>query len=142
MKKIIFLLLIPILFVACKSHNEIPFYEAKNYFVRNDIQNSVPVKFESEKDFKEYFGMAAVMGKDGMPTSIDFTKQYVIAVTLPETDTETDINLVSLKKDTNSDIILTYKVITEEKRSYAIIPVRLLIVDKKYDGTVKLIRQE
>ena len=109
MKKIIFLLLIPILFVACKSHNEIPFYEAKNYFVRNDIQNSVPVKFENEKDFKEYFGMAAVMGKDGMPTSIDFTKQYVIAVTLPETDTETDINLVSLKKDTNSDIILTYK---------------------------------
>lgn len=142
MKIIIFLLLIPILFVACKSHNEIPFYEAKNYFVRNDIQNSVPVKFENEKDFKEYFGMAAVMGKDGMPTSIDFTKQYVIAVTLPETDTETDINLVSLKKDTNSDIILTYKVITGEKRSYTIIPVRLLIVDKKYDGTVKLIRQK
>ena len=48
MKKIIFLLLIPILFVACKSHNEIPFYEAKNYFVRNDIQNSVPVKFEND----------------------------------------------------------------------------------------------
>ena len=142
MKIIIFLLLIPILFVACKSHNEIPFYEAKNYFVRNDIQNSVPVKFENEKDFKEYFGMAAVMGKDGMPTSIDFTRQYVIAVTLPETDTETDINLVSLKKDTNSDIILTYKVITGEKRSYTIVPVRLLIVDKKYDGTVKLIRQE
>ena len=142
MKKIIFLLLIPILFVACKSHNEIPFYEAKNYSVRNDIQNSVPVKFENEKDFKEYFGMAAVMGKDGMPTSIDFTKQYVIAVTLPETDTETDINLVSLKKDTTSDIILTYKVITGEKRSYTIVPVRLLIVDKKYDGTVKLIRQE
>ena len=142
MKKIIFLLLIPLLFVACKSHNEIPFYEAKNYFIRNDIQNSVPVKFENEKDFKEYFGMAAVMGKDGMPTSIDFTKQYVIAVTLPETDTETDINLVSLKKDTNSDIILTYKVITGEKRSYTIVPVRLLIVDKKYDGTVKLIRQE
>ena len=142
MKKIIFLLLIPILFVACKSHNEIPFYEAKNYFVRNDIQNSVPVKLENEKDFKEYFGMAAVMGKDGMPTSIDFTKQYVIAVTLPETDTETDINLISLKKDINSDIILTYKVITGEKRSYTIVPVRLLIVDKKYDGTVKLIRQE
>ena len=142
MKKIIFLLLIPILFVACKSHNEIPFYEAKNYFVRNDIQNSVPVKFENEKDFKEYFGMAAVMGKDGMPTSIDFTKQYVIAVTLPETDTETDINLVRLKKDTNSDIILTYKVITGEKRSYTIVPLRLLIVDKKYDGTVKLSRQE
>ena len=86
--------------------------------------------------------MAAVMGKDGMPTSIDFTKQYVIAVTLPETDTETDINLVSLKKDTNSDIILTYKVMTGEKRSYTIVPVRLLIVDKKYDGNVKLIKQE
>lgn len=134
--------MIPLFFIACKSHNEIPFSEAKNYFVRNDIQNSVPVKFESEKDFKEYFGMAAVMGKDGMPTHIDFTKQYVIAVTLPETDTDTDINLVSLKKNTNSDIVLTYKVITGEKRSYTIVPMRLFIVDKKYDGTVKLIKQE
>lgn len=86
--------------------------------------------------------MAAVMGKDGMPTSINFENQYVIAVTLPETDTDTDINLVSLKKAANSDIILTYKVITGEKRSYTIVPVRLLIVDKKYDGNVKLIKQE
>ena len=35
--------------------------------------------------------MATTKGKDGKPTAIDFTKQFVLAIVLPETDFATEI---------------------------------------------------
>jgi hypothetical protein len=72
------------------------------------------------------------MGKDGEPTKIDFAKQFVIAVVLPETDTETDIQPVRLTL-TPAGLHFTYRVRRGQKMSSYMQPLLLVAVDKKYE---------
>lgn len=141
MKKLIFAMLtmLGITSACCQQNFEnIPYVEAKNYFVRNDVTD-VPTKITTQEDFDKYFGMAAFMGKDGEPTKIDFENQYVLALTAPETDKETTLEVKSLKKE-DGKIVLTYNQQTDtESRSFTIRPLLMLLVDKKHDGEVELI---
>jgi hypothetical protein len=43
----------------------------------------------SQEAFDSLYHAAAVMGKDGAPTAIDFSKQFVIGVVLPLTNDHT-----------------------------------------------------
>ncbi len=141
MKRNIIILFLSCMLFACTSSNNIPYTEAANYFVRNDAGDNIPVKIENEVTFNSYFGMAAVMGENGMPTNIDFTKQFVIAITLPETDIDTEITPVGLQKADNNKITYTYEVKHGEKRSYTTRPMSIIIVDKKYNGDISLIQK-
>ena len=70
--------------------NGLPYKEAEHYFLRNDVNGrNVPTKMTTQTEFDRYFGMAAVMG--GQPTAIDFDRQFVIAIVLPETNHSTTI---------------------------------------------------
>lgn len=117
---------------------DISFVLAKNYFVKNTIDKVDNPKIETAEQFNEIFGMATTMGKDGKPTEIDFTKQYVIAVILPETDLMTTIDPVSLQKDNNEKITLTYKKVVGQKQTYTMKPSFEIIVDKTENGTIEL----
>lgn len=121
------------------TNKEIPFIEAKNYFVKNTYkvgQLNNP-KITSQKDFEEIFGMAAIMGKKGKPTEIDFSKQYVIAVIAEVTDKSTILKATNLQQKDNN-IILTYEFKEGEKQTYSIQPFILLVIDNKYQGEVIL----
>ena len=138
MKKLIILALAAISFAACGQKKEIPFEVAHNYFVRNDAPEPVPAKITTQEEFEACFGMAAFMGKDGQVTPIDFSKQFVLTVILPVTETETEIlpQRVEVKGDT---LFYTYEVQTGEPLTYSIRPMSVIILDNRYaDKEVKM----
>jgi len=116
----------------------IPYTVAQNYFVKNTVDTIANPKIETEEVFNSYFGSATTMGKNGKPTAIDFSKEYVIAVLLPKTDTATTIQPISLKKEPNNSIVFEYKVNLGNTQSYTIRPFLLLVIDKKFDGNLSL----
>ena len=125
-----------------KGTDEVAFEVAKNYFFKNDQQIPASPKITTEEEFNKLFGMATVMGKDGKPTSIDFTKQFVLAIVLPVTDMATEINPVKVEAKSDS-LFYKYEVKTGEKQTYSIQPVSIIILDKQYeDNEVKLISDE
>ena len=132
MKKIIMLLCAVCLLIGCTSSQKAVEYQvAKNYFFVNNSPDSLLLKITTELEFGKYFGMAAVMGKDGQPTEIDFKKQFLIAKVLPETDIQTQINPVSLTEEGDT-LRLKYNIQHGKKQSYTMQPFFLLIVDRKY----------
>ena len=150
MKKILFALAMLLTMTACTSNStesatnnkgtdEVAFEVAKNYFFKNDQQIPASPKITTEEEFNKLFGMATVMGKDGKPTSIDFTKQFVLAIVLPVTDKATEINPVKVEEKSGA-LLYTYEVKTGEKQTYSIQPVSIIILDKQYENNeVKLI---
>jgi uncharacterized OB-fold protein len=120
----------------------VPFTLLKNYFVKNDIQKLDNPKIETQEKFNEIFGMGATMGKEGKPTAMDFNKQYVIAVILPETDTMITVELVSLTKEENGNIILTFKTEVGQKQSFTTRPNFGILVDKTEVGKIELKEQK
>ncbi len=117
---------------------EIPYTVADGYFVRNDVKKLPNGKFATQKDFEESFGMATVMGENGKPTEIDFAKQFVIAVSQPVTDRNTEITPISLKSDGDGGLVFSYRVKKGKKRSFSTVPLLVVVVDKKYKGYVRL----
>lgn len=127
-----------------QTGSDIAYVVAQRYFVKNTVKQGplITPKIGTRESFDALFGAAAVMGKDGRPTSIDFARQYVIAVLADDTDTATELKPLSLKKDANNQLTLTYQVIKGEKQSYTIRPVLILVVDKTHDGTLVVKEQE
>jgi hypothetical protein len=117
---------------------EIAFTVAENYFVNNTVTRLENPKIETAEKFQEVFGMATTMGQGGKPTEIDFAKQYVIAVILPETDLETKVEPVILQKNAEGKIVLAYKVTVGPKSTYTRVPNFAIIVDKADNGDVLL----
>ena len=90
MKKVFFALVSLLALAACNSSNAaeadmnngdalqgVAFQIAKNYFFKNDQKIPANPKITTEEEFNKLFGMATTMGKDGMPTDIDFSKSYM-----------------------------------------------------------------
>lgn len=116
----------------------IPFFEAKNYFVKNTYKNKevATLKVTTQEEFDKVFGPAAVMGENGKPTQIDFSKQFALAVIAPITDKQTSVTANSLTyRDT--EIVLDYKITEGERQSFTIQPFLLIVVDKEHSGQVK-----
>jgi len=105
-----------------------------NYYVRNDVQSNRLTKliFDTRGDFERYFGEAAVMGDNGQPTAVNWGKQYVIAVILPETSRSTTVTPVEVKQNGNS-VILYYHVEKGERGSYNMVPFTAVALDKPAD---------
>jgi hypothetical protein len=124
-----------------KDGQDIPYTIAKNYFVNNDykIEDHPAPKITSQQEFDRIFGKARVMGENGKPTSIDFSKQYVLSVIGQPTDHNTEITPISLKQNAGN-ILFRYKITEGEKRLVTIQPMLLLIVENKYQGEVQLIK--
>ena len=117
---------------------KVPYTIAQRYFVKNTVADGTFFypKITSQEAFDELFGMAAVMGKDGTPTSIDFSKQYVIAVIDGITNATVQLEAKSLVK-TEGTITLTYnRTEVGKSASASFRHCLILIVDKKYDGNV------
>ena len=152
MKKIFLSIVALLTMTACTSHStdaninseetgEVDYEVAKNYFFKNDQQIPASPKITTEEEFNKLFGMATVMGKDGKPTSIDFTKQFVLAIVLPVTDMATEINPVKVEVKSDS-LFYTYEVKTGEKQTFSIQPVSIIILDKQYEDNEVVLNKE
>lgn len=117
------------------KHDMVRYTVAQRYFVNNNVDGDIAlIKAVNEDELNKYFGMAAVMGKDGMPTIINFKKDFAIGVTIPESNGGTEINPVSLKKTGDEELTLTYSVIAGTETSYKVKPLALIVVSKKYEN--------
>lgn len=145
MKKFsIFIALISILMLCCqcttskelrqakKGAKAVPYVVLDNYFVRNnvDCSNRQRLIIDNERDFDAFFGPAAIMG--GLPTDINWKKQFVIAVLLPETNRPTMVNPMEVKQSPGN-IIFKYQVIRGTKTSYSLVPFVAIALNRAED---------
>ena len=107
MNKLIALLAGILTVVSCGVREDVPFTQLDHYFFKNGQEIPADPKIDSEEEFSALFGMAAVMGKDGMPTPVDFSKEFVIAVVKPVTDQFTELSPVSLQMS-DGELVFTY----------------------------------
>ncbi len=126
---------------AKATKNSIDYTYLKNYFVKNDIERIGAFKIKTQKELDKYFGAATVMGKDGKPTKVDFSKQQVIANILNATNKLTELKVISLSTDVNKNIQLNYSVTTGAEQSFTLKPYILLALDKKHTGKIILKEQ-
>lgn len=153
MKKVLLAIAVLLGLVACTANkatsaeksvvsSEVPFTVAEHYFFNKGQDIPVNPKITSEELFKQLFGMATVMGENGKPTKIDSSKQFVLAVVLPVTDINTEINPFKVEEKGDT-LFYHYDVKTGEKQSFSIQPLSIIILDKKYENKeIFLINQQ
>ncbi|MBO4918140.1 MAG: hypothetical protein J5374_09730 [Bacteroidales bacterium] len=105
---------------------------ARNFFVRSDADVPENVRITDQATFEGVFGMAAFMGRDGQPTSIDWDREFVIAVVKPVTDVETVMEPLSLIKKGGA-LVLSYSLVSGQDMSYTIRPFFIIVVDKQWE---------
>lgn len=122
-----------LLFASCASTQNVKYVVANHYFVNNDVDDNIRLfKVTDRATLDKYFGMAAVMGKNGEPTKIDFSKEFAIGVTMPVSDGGTEINPVEIKRTGDKELTLYYSVKKGTNSSYSVKPMFLVKVDNKY----------
>lgn len=114
---------------AQKGAKPIPYRVLENYYVRNTIDCSKVQRmiFDNQRDFDAFFGPAALMGS--RPTSVDWNKQYVAAVVLPETNKPTMVTPIEVKGNRNA-VIINYQVNRGHKTGYTLVPFAAVALDK------------
>ena len=133
--------------VANLSQNETPapkevsFEVAKHYFLNRGQEIPGNPKITTQEEFSKLFGMAAVMGKDGMPTKIDFSKQFVVALVRPITNIEEEIIPVKVE-EIGDTLRYTYEIKTGEEQSYSMQPLSIIILDKQYENKEIILNNE
>jgi hypothetical protein len=140
MKRILLFLAYVVALVACAGPKDVPYTVLDHYFFKNGQEIPDDPKIDSEEEFSALFGMAAVMGKDGMPTPVDFSKEFVIAVVKPVTDQFTELSPVSLQMS-GGELVFTYSETTGERMTWSMQPLLLVKADRRY-GTapVRLVK--
>lgn len=118
--------------VSCRSAKEsasatpISYTEARNYFVRNDVQHFGEMQITTQEQFDSTFGAAAYMGQGGQPTPIDFSRQMVLAVTCEPVNRQ-----VSLSASADGTLTLVYrKKVGDARLSYTATPCLVVVADK------------
>ena len=113
----------------------IPYTTLENYYVRNDVDCSKQQRLiiDNQRDFEGYFGMAATMG--GLPTEINWKKQYVVALIMPETNRATSIQPVNVKVSDNQCVVFSYHVKKGDKMSHTMVPFTAVAIDKPDSAT-------
>ena len=108
----------------------IPFTQLRNYYVRNDVNCSKlqQLILKNKADFEAFFGMAAYMG--GLPTEVNWDKQYVLALILPETNRETTITPIDVRQDGDKVVLCYHVEQAQETMSYTIVPFTAVAIDK------------
>jgi hypothetical protein len=117
---------------------ELNYAVAKNYFVKNTVKQLHAQKIETQNQFNELVGTATSMGSEGKPTPIDFSKEDVVAIVFPPTNSITSVAVVSVKKDNAGNLIIAYKTVIGQKQSYTSKPSLVVIIDKTESSDIIL----
>jgi hypothetical protein len=124
--------------VLAQKNKIVPYTVAENYFVKNSFKTSkeLTLKIENKQKFEQVFGMAPLMGNDGNPTIIDFSKQFVLCVIGIESNLGTEYKMKNLSKNETGKIVLEYQHSDKPEQSYTSQACLIIIVDKKYTGKI------
>ena len=134
---LITLLAAGLLTASCATGNHaVSFSEARNYFFRNDAKQPTDLLIIcSQAELEQYFGEAAFMGKGGDPIKIDFSKCFVVAKVLPVTNHSTNISLRRIERIGDKHLTLVWHIaVNPTPQSYSMQPMKMVVLDKKYDG--------
>ena len=82
----------------------VPYRLAENYFATSD---SLPSTLTTAEELGKYLGMATSM--EHTPTTIDWSREFVIPIVLPSTDSSMEIIPVSLVRNTSGGLTLSYR---------------------------------
>lgn len=137
---------ISMVLVSCgsqpKSSSTIPYIVAKNYFVKNTIEDKlIELSITNQKDFDNLFGVAHTMGPNGKPTPIDFNSQYVIAVINPISDDVSKLECKALDMKLEK-LILHYSIEKTDKQSFQSRHALILVVDRTYQKDIEFIKEK
>lgn len=143
MKQVVLALITVAMLVGCsplskieKEGYPINYTELANYYVLNnvDVSKTQRLVINSQQTFEAYFGEAAVMGRNGQPTMVNFKTQYVLAVVLPETDRQTEVIPGEVVLNGNT-IVMNYRVNKGAKTTYRMVPFAAIAIDKPVNDT-------
>ena len=114
----------------------ISFEELNNYFVRNtvNVDKERHLFINNQEEFSSYFGEAAVMGRNGQPTKVDFKTQYVVAILLPPTNRETSVAIYDVAM-VDTTAVIKYRVKKGNSMSYTMQPFTMVALDKPESET-------
>ena len=82
----------------------VPYRLAENYFTTSD---NLPSTLTTAEELGKYLGMATSM--EHTPTTIDWSREFVIPIVLPSTDSSMEIIPVSLVRNTSGGLTLSYR---------------------------------
>lgn len=117
---------------------QVPYQLAKRYFIKNTYPDKEfhILKITNEQELNQTFGVAAVMGIDGQPTNIDFSKSYVVALINSTNNRTKEIKINSIEQN-NTQLNISYTLIeSPEDRGANFRICELVILDKKYEGYI------
>lgn len=143
MKQVVLALITVAMLVGCsplskieKEGYPINYTELANYYVLNnvDVSKTQRLVINSQQTFEAYFGEAAVMGRNGQPTIVNFKTQYVLAVVLPETDRQTEVIPGEVVQNGNT-VVMNYRVNKGAKTTYRMVPFAAIAIDKPINDT-------
>lgn len=117
---------------AKKGAKDVPFTVLENYYVRSNMNydKAQHLVIDNQRDFDACFGAAAVMG--GLPTDINWKKQFVIAVLLPVTNRATIVAPLGVKQSPGN-VIFKYQVNRGSKTSYTMVPFAAVALNRGTD---------
>lgn len=125
-----------------RQQQTVAYDRADHYFFNNDAEVPRNPMVTSRQDFERLYGMAAVMGRGGQPTPIDFTRQFVIGIVLPLTNRHTEIVPGPLVQRGDT-LTLHYRVkVAGREMSSTMRPMELIIVDRSHRAKVCVLQEE
>ncbi len=139
MRKLLAVLGIGLLITSCstsKSENQPPsknmnYQEVNRYFVKNTFPDQPKtLVLSSQKAFDDVFGPAPVMGKNGIPTPIDFSKNFVIAIIEKTSSQNKTIEIESINSVDNH-LEVKYFVKTGADQGYQTRVSKIIMLNKK-----------
>lgn len=76
----------------------IPYVVMNNYFLKSNVVGISYPLITKQEEFSGLFGMAAVMGKDGAPTSIDSQRNRSLPLSCPKQTSQRKSSLYAWKR--------------------------------------------
>lgn len=119
--------------------SDVPFTIAKNYYLKSDFKSTQlhSPKINTQLEFERIFEAAKTVEDGSKPTTIDFSKQYVVVVFGKTTSRNTIISPNNLKLERDK-LTLHYQMDEGEKQGYKTKPFLILVLDKKFQGNLLL----
>jgi hypothetical protein len=117
---------------------DVPFIVARDYSVKTTFDHKLSSpKITTQHDFDLIFDKSTTIDENLTPTNIDFSKQYVITIINKASKNNSVINVNYLKVQ-GDEITLYYNEVKGDKQTDKTHPFIILVVDKKYQGNVRL----
>lgn len=119
-------------FAPAMGQQTIETHQVRNYYYLHDTIPHTCLKITSQEQFDRYFGPAAFMGKDGEPTPIDFSREFVVAKVFPLSSKADEWKDVRLLLQADSILVLHYCRTEGKQLNYTIRPFILLAAPVAY----------